>query len=174
MASGEQLVSTMAIIGIPSLRASFTAMSSWLTSTMNSASGSPFMSLMPPRLRSSLSRSRVSCSTSFLTRCSMLPSSLIPSSCFKRFTEARMVRKLVSIPPSQRCETNGMPQRLASSSTATLAARFVPTNMMEPRLAAILLMKFIESISIGRVFSRLIIWILPRAPKMKGAILGFQ
>jgi len=59
-----------------------------------------------------------------------------------------------------------MPQRFASSSIAALAARLVPTNMTVPRLAASLLMKFIESFSSGRVFSRLMMWILPRAPKM--------
>ena len=35
-------------------------------------------------------------------------------------------------------------------------------------------MNFIASWYIGRVFSRLIIWILLRSPKIYGAIFGFQ
>jgi hypothetical protein len=59
------------------------------------------------------------------------------------------------MPPSQRCETYGMLQRVAASWMGWLAARLVPTNMMVPRRAASLLMKFIESFSKGSVFSRL-------------------
>ena len=33
-------------------------------------------------------------------------------------------------------------------------------------------MKFIASLNSGTVFSRLMMWILPRAPKMYGAMLG--
>ena len=84
------------------------------------------------------------------------------------------VRKLVSMPPSQRCATNGMPQRAASSFSASRAERLVPTNSTEPRFCARPEMKFIASVNSGRVFSRLMMWILPRAPKMYGAIFGFQ
>ncbi|MCW0417763.1 hypothetical protein NB717_003631 [Xanthomonas sacchari] len=45
---------------------------------------------------------------------------------------------------------------------------------MVPRFCATLEMKFIASLNSGTVFSRLMMWILPRAPKMYGAILGFQ
>src|SRR4029078_2436950 len=45
---------------------------------------------------------------------------------------------------------------------------------MVPRFCAIAEMKFIASVNSGRVFSRLMMWILPRAPKMNGPILGFQ
>ena len=53
MTSGSQLVSTTATIGSPSLFASVTAMSSFLVSRMNTASGSFSRLRMPPRLRSS-------------------------------------------------------------------------------------------------------------------------
>jgi hypothetical protein len=46
--------------------------------------------------------------------------------------------------------------------------------MMDPRLAANELMKFSASDNIGSVSSRLMMWIFPRAPKINGAILGFQ
>jgi hypothetical protein len=39
-----------------------------------------------------------------------------------------MVRKLVSVPPSQRSVTKGMPTPLACCSMAPLACRLVPTN----------------------------------------------
>src|ERR1017187_6870102 len=47
---GSQLVSTTATTGMPSLRASLTAIASLFESTMKSASGSRFMVLMPARL----------------------------------------------------------------------------------------------------------------------------
>src|SRR5205814_182834 len=56
--SGSQLVSTIAITGIPSLRASPTAMCSFFVSTTNTASGRRSRAWMPPRFRSSFSRSR--------------------------------------------------------------------------------------------------------------------
>ena len=45
---------------------------------------------------------------------------------------------------------------------------------MMPRFWAMLEMKFIASLNNGTVFSRLMMWILPRAPKMYGLIFGFQ
>ena len=56
--SGSQFVSTIAITGMPSLRASVTAMCSFFVSMMNTASGTRSRSWMPERLRSSFSRSR--------------------------------------------------------------------------------------------------------------------
>ena len=84
------------------------------------------------------------------------------------------MRKLVSMPPSQRCDTYGMPQRTASSFTESRAERLVPTNSTLPRFCARPERKFIASLNSGNVFSRLMMWILPRAPKMYGAMRGFQ
>ena len=67
-----------------------------------------------------------------------------------------------------------MPQRSASSLIASRALRLVPMNRMVPRFWAMAEMKFIASENSGTVFSRLMMWILPRAPKMYGPILGFQ
>ncbi len=50
------------------------------------------------------------------------------SSSSRRVSRLRIVRKLVSVPPSQRSLTNGMPQRRASRPMASAACRFVPTN----------------------------------------------
>ena len=47
-------------------------------------------------------------------------------------------------------------------------------NRMVPRFWAMAEMKFIASENSGTVFSRLMMWILPRAPKMYGPIFGFQ
>ncbi len=66
--SGSQLVSRIAITGMPSLRASLTAMCSFLVSTTQTALGTRAMSLIPPSERSSFSRSRRRCSSSFLVR----------------------------------------------------------------------------------------------------------
>ena len=66
MPIGSLLVSRMAMTGMLSLRASWMAMSSLLVSITNIRSGMPPMSLMPPSESSSLSRSRVSWSSSFL------------------------------------------------------------------------------------------------------------
>ena len=54
------------------------------------------------------------------------------------------------------------------------AWRLVPTNRIVPRLAASWRTNFIASWYIGSVFSRLMMWILLRWPKMNGAIFGFQ
>jgi hypothetical protein len=50
----------------------------------------------------------------------------------------------------------------------------VPTNSRLPRLAVSWRANFIASWYIARVFSRLMMWILLRWPKMYGAIFGFQ
>jgi hypothetical protein len=54
------------------------------------------------------------------------------------------------------------------------AERLVPTNSTVPPSAITPLMKPAASEYMGCVFSRLIMWILFRSPKMKGAIFGFQ
>src|SRR6185503_13845941 len=78
------------------------------------------------------------------------------------------------MPPSQRWFTKGISQRRASFSIASRAERFVPTNSTLPPSATTLFTKFAASEYIGCVFSRLMMWILFRSPKMKGAIFGFQ
>ena len=64
--SGSQLVSTTATTGMPSLRASFTALISRVTSITTSAPGSLVMLRMPSRLRRIFVRSRVSWLSIFL------------------------------------------------------------------------------------------------------------
>ena len=64
--------------------------------------------------------------------------------------------------------------RDASFWTASRAERLVPTNSTLPPSAATLLMNAAACAYRGCVFSRLIMWILLRSPKMKGAIFGFQ
>ena len=66
--SGSQLVSRTATTGMLSFFASETAMCSLLVSTIHRAEGTLDMSRMPPRVRSSLVRSRVSMRISFLVR----------------------------------------------------------------------------------------------------------
>ena len=72
------------------------------------------MSRMPSRLRVILARSRSSRRRSFFDSMLSLSSSL-PSTSLSRSTDAVMVTKLVSVPPSQRCVTQYWPQRCASS-----------------------------------------------------------
>jgi len=52
------------------------------------------------------------------------------------------------------------------------AWRLVPTIRMVPRLAASCFTNLVAAWNIGSDFSRLMIWILLRWPKMNGAILG--
>ncbi len=85
-----------------------------------------------------------------------------------------MVLKLVSMPPSQRWFTYGCAERVASFWIDSRAERLVPTKSTLPPSAITPLMKFAASAYIGCVFSRLMMWILLRSPKMKGAIFGFQ
>ena len=101
------------------------------------------MSLMPPRLACSFSRSRRRPITSCLTSFWKVPSVSAASSSFRRATDFFTVAKLVSEPPSQRWVMYGMPQRVASSFTASRAERLVPTNRMVPRFWATPEMKFI-------------------------------
>ena len=82
MPSLLQLLSTTATTGMPSLLASATAMYSSSTSITNSASGSPPMSLIPERVRSSLARSRSRFSASFLLSLRTTPDSICCSRSF--------------------------------------------------------------------------------------------
>ena len=107
--SGSTLVSTTATIGIFNLFASVTAMCSFFVSRMNTASGRLPMRRMPPRFFCSFSSSRPRRRASFFGIASNSPESFIRSySCIFE-TRLAMVSKLVSIPPSQRSLTYGMP-----------------------------------------------------------------
>ena len=53
------------------------------------------------------------------------------SSCM-RFTRPETVAKFVSMPPSQRWLTNGIPHAWAKSATGPWVCFFVPTNKMVP------------------------------------------
>ena len=73
-----------AMIGMPSLRASSTAMRSFFGSTMKIASGRRCMSLMPPKKRSSLFISSCNFATSFLGSRSKSPWTFMFSSSRRR------------------------------------------------------------------------------------------
>ena len=107
--SGSTLVSTTATTGMPSLLASVTAMCSFLVSSTNTASGRLVRPRRPPRLRCSFSISRVSRRASFFGIASNSPESRIRSYSSILPTRLEMVSKFVSMPPSQRSLTNGMP-----------------------------------------------------------------
>ena len=109
MTSGSQLVSTTAMIGMPSLLASVTPMCSFFVSRMNTASGSFSIWAMPPRLRSSFSSSRLRRSASFLGMASNSPEARMRRYSCILATRLPMVSKLVSMPPSQRWLMYGIP-----------------------------------------------------------------
>ncbi len=114
---------------------------SWPTSTMKMASGSDSMSLIPPRLLSSFSCSRRSMVASFLPRFSIWPLAISSVISARRLMDCRMVLKFVSMPPSHRWLTKGMPQRMASACIASRAERLVPTNSTLPPSEITLLTK---------------------------------
>ena len=68
---------------------------------------------MPPRLRCSFSSSRVWRRASFLGMASKSPAFCMASNSFMRFTRVETVWKLVSMPPSQRSFTYGIPHASA-------------------------------------------------------------
>ena len=103
--SGSQFVSTMATTGMPSLRASLTAMCSRLVSITYTAFGTRSMSWIPARLRSSFCFSWRSFRTSFFGRKSNAPDRSISRSSFRRLRRPWMVWKFVSMPPSHRVFT---------------------------------------------------------------------
>src|SRR5512132_1565184 len=130
--SGSQFVSTIAMTEIPSLRASLTAMCSFLVSITKIASGSRSRLCMPPRLRSSFSFSWRRRIASRLGRKSNAPVRSISRSSRRRSRRRETVWKFVSIPPSQRVVTNGIPTRAACSEMTSCACFFVPTNRITP------------------------------------------
>jgi hypothetical protein len=77
-----------------------------------------------------------------------------------------MVWKLVSVPPSQRFVTNGMPQRPASASMDSCACFFVPTKTIVSPRDATPRAKSIACCKSGTVCWRSMMWILLRSVKM--------
>ena len=69
---------------------------------------------------------------SFFDIAATVPFASRSSSSFRRSRRLRIVRKLVSVPPSQRSVTYGMPVRCAAARTASRAERFVPTKRIFP------------------------------------------
>src|SRR6266508_309004 len=130
--SGSQFVSTIAITEMPSLRASLTAMCSFFVSITKIASGSRSRLCMPPRLRSSFSFSCRRRIASRLGRKSNAPVRSISRSSRSRRRRRETVWKFVSIPPSQRVVTNGIPTRTAWSEMTSCACFLVPTNKITP------------------------------------------
>jgi len=112
---------------------------------------------------SSFASSRWNISASFLIRISV-PASICAFISFRRLSEPFTVLKLVSMPPSQRWSTYGMPARLASCAITSRAWRLVPTIRIVPRRAESWRTNFIASLKSGCVFSRLMMWILFRWP----------
>ncbi len=81
-----------------------------------------------------------------------------------------MIMKVIAL--AQGC--SGVPTRFACSLITFVAARLVPTKrILLPRVPR-LRNSSRTALKAGTVFSRLIMWILLREPKMNGAILGFQ
>src|SRR5206468_542321 len=65
---------------------------------------------------------------SFFDIAATVPLASRSSSSFKRSSRLRIVRKFVSVPPSQRSVTYGIPVRRATLRTASRAERLVPTE----------------------------------------------
>ena len=87
---------------------------------IHTALGTLAMSLMPPRVLTSLSFSRRRTSSSFLVIPLAATSSKSSSSSSLSFcSRLCTVWKLVSMPPSQRWLTYGMPTRVACSATGS-------------------------------------------------------
>ena len=99
--SGSELVSAIAIIGMPSFLASNTANLSLTVSNITSKSGFPDKFLIPPILESNLSFSLDRSNNSFFERLfAILSSPKILSNSSKRLIELEIVFQLVNVPPS--------------------------------------------------------------------------
>lgn len=77
-----------------------------------------------------------------------------------------MLRKLVSVPPSQRWLTYGMLQRFACCSVAARAWRLVPTKTTSPPSATSRVRNFFARRIPLTVSFRSIMWMKFRLPKM--------
>ncbi len=111
---------------------------------------------------------------SFFDIAATVPFASRSSSSFRRSRRLRIVRKLVSVPPSQRSVTYGMPVRCAAARTASRAERFVPTNRIFPPSEATSLRKCDARTSPFTVSLRSMMWIVLRLPWMNGFIFGFH
>ncbi len=90
--------------------ASVTAMCSFFVSMTKMASGSRSRPLIPPRFRLSFSSSRTCRRASFFGMASKSPAACMARSSCIRLTRPETVAKFVSMPPSQRWLTYGIPQ----------------------------------------------------------------
>ena len=100
----------------------------------NMASGGVVMFSTPSRFWCRCFSSRSSRADSFFESCAMRPSSIMALSVFSRLMDFCSVAQLVSVPPSQRWLTKNIPQRRASSATASCAWRLVPTKSTDASL----------------------------------------
>ena len=124
--------------GRPSLRASSTARCSFFVSTIQTAEGTRCIERIPPSVFSSLIFSRWRMRSSFFVRPEPATSSKsISSSSFRRVSRLEIVLKLVSMPPSQRWLTYGIPTRVAWSAIGSWACFLVPTKRTEPPWATV-------------------------------------
>ena len=127
---GLELVSTIANVGMFSLRASATAICSLLMSTINNAAGSLDKSDTEPKVFSNFSLSLEINKRSFLLIFSHVPSVAILSMVPIFLMALRIVAKLVNIPPGHLSVTYGMLMFLTVLATTSLACFFVATNMI--------------------------------------------
>ena len=129
---------------------------------------------MPPSVRWSLVISSVSFEASFLVRRSKSPLAWRASSCSRRPIRFLMVTKLVSMPPSQRWLTYGIPARVASSAIGSWACFLVPTKRTSSPRATVSRTTSRATSRRWTVWARSMMWIPLRSAKMNGRILGFQ
>ena len=163
---GSEFVSTMPNTGMPSVRASFTAMCSFITSTTKRAAGKRLKSAILPKFFSNLALWRAIWSFSRLERWSNVPSFSILSMVVIFFTALRIVGKFVSMPPGQRSETYGMLIFVIFSATISLACFFVATNrILRPDLAICFNAAQALSSKMAVLFKS-IMWISLRSMKM--------
>ena len=120
----EQLVSTTATTGMPSLRASLhrDVLVADVDDEQRVGQRVHVLDAAERCVRASPSRAPVR-ATSRLTRRSKVPSSRIVSRSVRRLIDWRTVLKLVSMPPSQRWVTYGMLQRRSASRCDCIACR---------------------------------------------------
>src|SRR5256714_10796088 len=160
--------------GISSLLASVKAIRSRCGSTMKTAPGIRFIRRIPPSIRLSLSSSSVSFAASFLGSRSRSPDCCRASSCSSSPIRFLIVTKFVSMPPSQRLLTYGIPARVASWATGSWACFFVPTKRIVSPRATVSRTASRATSSRLTVWARSMMWIPLRSAKMNGRILGFQ
>ena len=174
MPSGSELLSSTATTGMPSLLASATAIASLLVSITNRMSGRPPISLMPPSARSSLSRSRVSFSSSFLVRPGWPRAKLLVELAqpLDRLGDRLPVGQHAAEPAvvdvilaAALGRLGDRVLRLALGADEQHAAAAGRRRRARPRSAWC---------SSGTVCSRSMMWTPLRTPKMYGAIFGFQ